>query len=81
MDVLAGPNAIDREPVRIKDAAHVVVFDDFGNPIWVLQRLTDGAIFVSSVSDASFRETVKALNLDLRVPELKPFPRGKAFNG
>ena len=81
MDVLAGSNSIDREPIKIKDTAHVVVFDDFGNPIWLLQRLTDGAIYVSSVSDPKFKEAIKQLNLNLRAPEIKSFSRGGAFNG
>lgn len=78
MQTIIGFDSLDKDPVTHKGVTSVVVVDDFGNPIWALQTLSGGAIFIASARDAKFKEIVSALGLGLRIPEVRTIPNEKS---
>ncbi len=52
-------------PQVIEDARNVVIYDDFDQPILVVQALEKGKILMMRPGDAKFRETLTSLGVGL----------------
>ena len=78
MQTIIGFDSLANDPVTHKGVTSIVVVDDFGNPIWALQTISGGAIFIASAKDAKFKEIVSALGYGLRVPEVKVLPNERS---
>lgn len=64
MRVRAAFNSLER-PVEVDNLASVVVSDDFGAPILVVQRLANGLILSYKATDPKFEQVMTALGIGL----------------
>jgi hypothetical protein len=53
------------KPIELGSLGSVVVYDDYGAPILVLQNLADGVIVAYKATDAEFGEAMRALGIGL----------------
>lgn len=58
------PAGLD-ELVQCEDARSVVVYDDFGNPLLVAQKLQKGQVVVYRPGDQDFNRVIAALGIGL----------------
>lgn len=64
MRVRAGFNSLGA-PQEIDNLASVVIYDDFGAPILVVQRLVNGVILSYKATDQKFEQIITALGIGL----------------
>ncbi len=64
MRVRAGFNSLE-QPQIVDNLASVVVYDDFGAPILVVQRLVNGVILSYKATDQKFEQIITALGIGL----------------
>lgn len=65
MKVRAHPDGFISPVQVIDDARNVVIYDDFEQPILVVQALEKGKILMMRPGDAKFRETIASLGVGL----------------
>jgi hypothetical protein len=53
------------EPVILNDLRSIVVYDDFNNPILVVQKLDKGSIYTCSAGEPDFVNVLKGLGIGL----------------
>ena len=53
------------EPVELGELRSLIMFDDFDNPVIVVQKLADGVISVSKATEPEFEKVVKGLGIGL----------------
>ena len=58
------PSGLD-EVVLCEDARNIVVYDDFDNPILLVQKLKQGQIITYTPSSAGFDKAMRALGVGL----------------
>ena len=55
-------------PEELEDVGSVVIYDDFEQPILVVQKIADGTIYSSKASDPEFPGALRALGIGLNNP-------------
>jgi len=53
------------EPNIVEDVRSVVIYDDFDNPILIVQKLGEGQILTTRATDPEFRKIMKSLGIGL----------------
>lgn len=53
------------EPTIVDDLRTIVVYDDFDNPIVVIQKLDEGQIYMCRAAEKDFASVLKALGIGL----------------
>lgn len=52
-------------PIEIDDVRSVVIYDDFNQPLFLVQKLAKGSFMVTKANDPKFQKCLTALGIGL----------------
>ncbi len=58
-------SVILNKPIDIPEVVSLVVYDDYNQPVAVVQRMDNDQIFVSTAKDPKFKDILSALGVGL----------------
>jgi len=66
MKIRASFEGLERPPMELENADSILIYDDFGNPILVVQKLEKGQIYVVKASEPGFQDVLRGFGIGLR---------------